>query len=513
MSSPDPTAAEARPFRWWAIRPYPLLFPVALVILAWTGASLHPAVLARPLFVTLVVSFVVTVATTWLARDQDRGAMWSAVILIALIATDVRLFAVMTVIAVVIGIAVLRWRGRPWRLGRLASTVLGGVSIVLSIALVLKLVGDGVVENSWSDFNLDRASRDVGEPAPNAPDLIVILLDAYPGDRASRIAGADASAFPAALEQRGFQVQADSHSNYLFTGLTLGSMFAMQHIGENPSLDAPWDAADNDARRLRQAINGGKALEIFASAGYETISIASGFDHAEVRRVDRFVSPVEPGEFDVALLRLLAVGDIIDVLAPDLLSSLQRSRVLDSMDLAARIATEPHDRPRFLYAHVPAPHAPWVFGPNGELRQARLTTFYSDDPRDLGVDQQTAYDRSADQAKFMGEHAIELVDTMLASAVRPTTIVVMSDHGTGVELDPKDPAQTNLEERFSSFLAIRTHDGQDLLATRLTPVNLFQRWFATYLGYASDPSDDGTYAWQGSYLDTVPVHPVPAWDP
>jgi hypothetical protein len=439
--------------------------------------------------------------------------MWAAVILIALIATDVRLFAVMSVLAVVIGIAVLWWRGRAWRLGRLASTVLGGVSVVLTIALVLKLVGDGVVENSWSEFSLDGAARSVGEPAEGSPDLIVILLDAYPGERASRIAGADASAFPAALVQRGFRVQADSHSNYLFTGLTLGSMFAMQHIDENPSLGAPWDAADGDARRLREAINGGRALELFAQAGYETISIASGFDHAEVRRVDRFVSPVEPGEFDVALLRLLAAGDIIDTLAPDLLSSLQRSRVLDSMDLAAEIAAEPHDRPRFLYAHVPAPHAPWVFGPNGEPRQARLTTFYSDDPGDLGVDQQTAFDLSADQARFMGERTLDLVDAILASAVRPTTIVVMSDHGTGVQLDPKDPAETNLEERFSNFLAIRTHDGQDLLATRLTPVNLFQRWFAAYLGYAADPSDDGTYAWQGAYLNPVRVHPVPAWDP
>lgn len=515
MHSPEPTTVATRPFRWWSIRPYPLIFPAALVFLAWAGASLHPAVLLRPLVVTLVVSLVITIVATWLAKDRDRGALWSTVLLIMLIATDARLFAIMAGLSAVIGVAVLVWRGREWRLGRLASTVLGGVSVVLSIALVLKFVGEAVVVESWSEFTLDNTPRASGEPSPDSPDLIVLVLDAYPGERASRIAGAgaEAAAFPAALEKRGFQIQADSHSNYLFTGLTLGSMLTMEHIDRNPSLGAPWDAADGDARRLREAINSAKALDVLAGAGYETISIASGFDHAEVRRVDRFVSPIEPGEFDIALLRLFAVGDVIETLAPDLFSSLQRSRILDTMDLAARIAAEPHDRPRFLYAHVPAPHAPWVFGRNGEPRQARLTTFYSDDPSDLKVDAQTAFERSVEQAGYVGDRAVDLIDSIIASAVRPTTIVVMSDHGTGVGLDPKDPANTDMEERFGNFLAIRTHDGQDLLATRLTPVNLFQRWFGAYLGVPSTPVDDGTYAWNGSYLDAVPVHPVAAWEP
>ena len=515
MRSPDPGAGAQEPFRWWRIRPYPMVFPAALVFLAWASASLHPAVLLRPLVVTVVVSLVVTVVATWLAKDRDRGALWSTVLLIMLIATDGRLFAVMAALSVVVGIAVLFWRGRAWRLGRLASTVLGGVSVVLSIALVLKFVGEAVVVESWSEFTLDNTPRATGVPSPDSPDLIVLVLDAYPGERASRIAGAgtESGAFADALQERGFQVQADSHSNYLFTGLTLGSMLTMQHIDRNPALGAPWDAADGDARRLREAVNNGKALDILAAHGYETISIASGFDHAEVRRVDRFVSPIEPGEFDVALLRLFAVGDVIDTLAPDLFSGLQRARIFDTMESAARIAAEPHDRPRFLYAHVPAPHAPWVFGRNGEPRQARLTTFYSDDPSDLKVDPQTAFDRSVEQAGYIGDRAVELVDRLLASAVRPTTIVVMSDHGTGVGLDPKDANKSDLAERFSNFLAIRTHDGQDLLATRLSPVNLFQRWFGAYLAIESAPTDDGTYAWNGSYLDAVRVHPVPEWEP
>jgi hypothetical protein len=68
-----------------------------------------------------------------------------------------------------------------------------------------------------------------------------------------------------------------------------------------------------------------------------------------------------------------------------------------------------------------------------------------------------------------------------------------------------------MAERFSNILAIRTHDGRDLLGSRLTPVNLFGRWFGEYLGLESTPTDDGTYAWDGSYLHAVPVEPVPAW--
>ena len=226
----DSAAAPKGAFRWWRIRPYPLVFPAVFVILAWGSASLHPAVLLRPLVVILATSLVVTILTTWLARDRDRGALWSLVVLIMLTATDGQVFAVTAALAILIGAAAVYRRGRDWRFGRLVTTVLGGVSVVLSIALVLRIAGDEVVAWSWAEFTLDNTPRAISEPLPNAPDLIVILLDAYPGERANQTAGASTDPFPASLAQRGFRVQDDSHSNYLFTGLTLGSMFQMRHL-------------------------------------------------------------------------------------------------------------------------------------------------------------------------------------------------------------------------------------------------------------------------------------------
>ncbi len=412
-----------------------------------------------------------------------------------------------------VAIVILTRRGRVSRPLQIAAKVMRGVAIVLAIALTIKLISDGVPANAIGEVQADLAGHPKGAAVAEAPDVVVLLLDAFPGDRAMAMAGGDSAPFISELEARGFDVQRDSHSNYLYTGLTIGSMLGMEHIHESAALDPPWDMAVDDARRLRGVINDGAALKSLAAAGYDLVSVGSGFDHAEVRRVDTFVTPWQPSEFEVAYLRLIAVGDLIDLVAPDLLSGLHRQRILDTLDATRAQATAPHDRPRFVYGHVPAPHSPWVFDEHGGARQARLTTFYSDDPGDLQTDKATAFARSREQAVYVFGLAMDTVDRIIADAPRPTIVVVMSDHGTGVGLDPQDAKSTDLIERFSNLMAVRTPDGRDLVGDRLTPVNVFPRILTEYVGMPTPEHDDGTYAWDGAYLNTVPVQPVPEWVP
>ena len=467
---------------WWRIHPYPVVFPAVFVVLAWATAGIHPALLTRPLVVTVVVSIAITLFLTRAAGDRNRGAILATLVLVAFILPDERIaIAVLALAAVATVVSVAR-RGRPWRATRTVSRVLAGVAVILGLALVLRLVGDGVIVRAVDVVRTDLVGRPHGVAVADAPDIVVMLLDGFPGERAMAIAGGDPRPFLDALVDRGFTVQADSHSNYLFTTLTLASMLSMTHVHDQPALDPPWGQAESDPERLREAINGGAALDALAAHGYELVSIAPGFDHAEVRRVDRFVTLPEPSEFEFSLLRLFSVGTWIDAALPDLLSSLQRQRILATFGTIGEIAAEPHEGPRFLFAHVPAPHAPWVFDANGGPRQGGLETFLSDDPVHLGMEAATAFERSTDQVTFIGEQAIRTIDDIIAHGDPRTVLVLMSDHGTGIGFGGEAPTATDLGERFSNLMAVRAPDQQDLIEDRLTPVNVFPRLLGRILG-------------------------------
>jgi hypothetical protein len=504
---------DSRSFGWWRIHLYPVVFPAVMVVLAWATAGIHPALLLRPLLVAIVASLTVTLILTWAAGDRGRGAILATLVLVALILPDERLALVVLALAAAATVAAVARRGRPMRAGVIASRVLFGASVILGVALVLRLVGDGVLVRSADEIRADLAGRVRGSAPPDAPDIVVLLLDGYPGERAMRLARADPRPFLDALRDRGFAIDDDSHSNYLFTTLTLSSMLAMTHVGVHPDLGPPWGQAESDPERLRGAINGGAALDVLAARGYELTSVAPGFDHAELRRVDRFVTLPQPSEFELSLLRLFSVGTWVDMAMPDLLSALQRQRILSTLETVGDIANESHDGPRFLFAHVPAPHAPWVFDATGGPRQGQLETFLSDDPSHLGIDPARAFELSTDQVTFTGERTIDVIDRVLAGIERPTVFVVMSDHGTGIGFGADEPTDSDLAERFSNLMAVRTPDQHDLIGDRLTPVNLFPRILGRYLDEEITESDDCTYEADGPYLAMVEVLPVRDWLP
>jgi hypothetical protein len=106
---------------------------------------------------------------------------------------------------------------------------------------------------------------------------------------------------------------------------------------------------------------------------------------------------------------------------------------------------------------------------------------------------------------------VDLVDRILAVSERDPVVLVISDHGTGVGMDAEDATASDLEERFSNLLAIRTPGRPEVWRDGLTPVNLLNRVLAAYADGTTAETDDGTYAWESGLLDTYPVSPVVEW--
>jgi len=514
VASPTPTTASARWWRdrrhlpWWRIPLYPAVFLPAMVLLTWSQTGAHPAIVARPSAIAVAASLLLTLLFAVLVKDRDRAGLAASALLIAILALDDRAAALLVIATVAILVEGLAHRGRPAIVASIATQVMSAVATILLVATVITLTMSGT---------LSRAVADLAEPplppagAANGsdPDIYVFLLDAFPGDRAAALAGDryDPDAFPEALESRGFDVDRDSHSNYLLTPLTLASMLSMRHLVDLDALDPPFTSRGDDWYRLRHQIEAAPAFAALRDAGYRIDTIDASYAHAQDRRVDRFVEQPGPNELELVLAKYTRLEGLVERIAPGTMAQIARDRVGFVYDTVGRLATEPADRPRLVFAHVPAPHPPWVFGAQGQPRDPGSVTLTGEP----GATTQQQLDAGFDQATYIADRTIRAIDQIRASTSRPPVIVVMSDHGPGVTFSTSDPLAGGFEVRASNFMAAATPGHPDLIGDHLTPVNLFATLLDAYLDDHFERQPDSIWAWLDSYLDATEAPPITGW--
>jgi hypothetical protein len=505
-----PRRARGRlpPDPWWPIAGYPIALPVAYIIAVWSASAIHPNWLVRPLVVTVAAVLLLTLLLSAALRDRHRGGLAASTITLALMLTDERLRAVLLLLTVVIVGDALRHRGRRWPSGRRVTRFMSILGATLILVVVLSTVQQGSFQDAVADIQADVDTRRADAFNPAAPDIYVVLLDAYPGDDAAALAPTfDADAFPAALVARGFDVERHARANYLTTRLTVATMLANQHIEAAPELDPPLGNQATDARRLREFGDDGVVLQALREAGYETITVASPAAHLGLRRVDRVVDPPAASEFELVLLRTTWIGGALDRFAPDFFASGARAQVLASYSSAEAIAAEEHSRPRFVWVHVLAPHEPLIFRADGSpvLGAEVFNTAFKDPAGAASSAERIAL--TFGYAEFVADRTIQLVDRITASSGRDAVVVVFSDHGTDIGFNAADPLESDLNERSSVFLAIRSPGRPGLLPPGTTPIGVLPRILNAYLGTALPFRPDTLWGWprNGSLLDAVPI--------
>ena len=502
------TRAEsvARTQPWWRIAWYPAVFPAAIIVQAWAAAAIHPAALYRPLLFGVVVTIVITLALSALCRNRDLGALAAMALVTWVVAAAIPAASLVLLptagLVVLVGLAK---RGRPWPIGALVTRLMSIVATIIVLALGISLLQSGALGRGLTEITGDAADRGpLGTAPATAPDIYLVLLDGYPGTKARAIDPSyPASDLGPRLRERGFDMAPVTHSNYLQTTTTVTSLFQMRHLVGLPELTAPWGPEPNDVQRLRMLLNDAPGLAALRGLGYRSVAMASGFAEVELRRVDRLVEPPQPNEFEVSLIRGTGLGRILQATAPDLLPALQRDRITSSFADLRAIAAEPHDGPRFVFAHLPAPHPPWVFGPAGEPRRESVYTFYNDSARERQVDRIAAFRQALDQSAYTDDLVIEMVDAIRDASPSPPVIVIFSDHGTGTGFDHLHPLESDLVERTSNILAASTPGHPGLFAEPATPVNILPMLLRAYFDQAVPLNEDLVWAWRESKLDFV----------
>ena len=326
-------------------------------------------------------------------------------------------------------------------------------------------------------------------PSPEAvsdghrhPNIFYVVVDGYARDDVLRdVLGFDNGPFLRFLSSRTFVVPPRSRANYGQTDRSVASSLNMRLLGP---ADKPLDLIERN--------------EVFFQLrrhGYRCVTFSSGYRVTEIEDADAVLGPRDAGwsELETVLFAMTPLPDTIRALRlPNPFRAFDegahRARILHTLEHLADPLRSPG--PVFVFAHVVAPHPPYVFGPHGEVRERDEYVGLGDDagwqPR-----HRQAY---RDQLAFLNGKLQGAIDEIRSRSAEPAIILLQADHGSAFRLTAKTPARDALVERFAILNAwLAPPDVAARLYEGITPVNSFRVLFRALFGSELEPAPDRSF--------------------
>jgi hypothetical protein len=361
------------------------------------------------------------------------------------------------------------------------------INITAIAALLLPLVQIGIYVvqvNLASEVDLSASPEfDSIQVSPEGtrPDIYYIVLDGYSRqDMLKQAFDYDNSDFIDALIGKGFFVARCSQANYSWTSPSIASTFKMGYLDEGTG-ETRVLVRLNERRDL---IIHGPVRELLEGLGYTTVAFETGYKWQHWYDADIYLTPEGGGWlglglywnefelmlFDTSALRLLSDANFIkDTYAN------HRQRILNALDSLETIPTD-IPGPKFIYAHVIAPHDPYVFGPDGEW----LDT--------VPENQIIGY---RNQVNYINTRIIEIVNILIEKSPTLPVIIIQGDHGAPINWEGYGLPRENKLAILNVYYFPGVDD-ENLLYDTITPVNTFRLVFDLYfngeLGLLEDRS-------------------------
>ena len=490
----------------FAVYPAAILLLVALHL--WAASGVSPFAATRALLVCALLGIGACVLGAAIMRDRHRGGLF-ATLLVILLLVGGRPAAIPIVLIPMALLLIERYGPRQstldWAwIGRTVSRV----TAIFALAVLLEAIQLGRPGDLVTALRTETplAPGPTAQPPANAPDVYVILLDGYArADVLADTFGYDDSPFLDGLLTDGFEVADASHSNYLVTNLSVSSLLNYHQLGDIPALKPLIaDPGATEGGPVHRAIAGAAVLDDFRKLGYETVGVSSGFEQPAVRGADRFVDDGELNEFEIQMLRASIIPPIVTAIAPDAFSGNQRQRIESVFETVAGLAADHDARPKFVFAHVPSPHGPWVQKADGSARvMTSLETWYFDTPETTGLSRDEVIQGYVGQSAYLGQRARAAIEAIQKASARPPVILLISDHGSSLDVSAANP-----EQRLRNLFAAYTPGHPGLFARDLTLIGVFPTLFDAYFGVELPrPPETMFTGGPKGLFDPVPIKP------
>ncbi len=477
---------------WFA--PFLLSIQPILHLFSINAAELHFSEILRSLFASFLLGVVILGVAYLFLRDGRRASLIASLFLFLFF-----LFGDMAV-----------WMSRNFGLGPARTNLftLAFVAVVMvawiwlvrnrvkdiaSVNLYFNLLavvffinagvrmGNTLLENGVSLLPEQSAQTTVIESTESRPDIYYIILDGYGRqDILQAFYEFDNSSFLNELSARGFYIASESSSNYIQTMLSLSSSLNMDYLQE---LRADGTGIENRGDLIELVANS-KARALLAQQGYQLISFHNEYKatipSAEIYYDDAqadLAYPVTAFEsilIDHSMARVLTHIPTFNKALIDMPYDTHRRYILSAFETLQKTPTL--DGKYFVYAHIIAPHPPFVFDERGEALP-QDTPFTLNDAnyyiRDHSQKNYIAGYRR--QIQYVNTLVLETIDAILTRSTTPPIIILQGDHGPGAHLHWGSLEQTIPAERFGILNAYYFPD-QDyaLLYSSISPVNSFR---------------------------------------
>jgi hypothetical protein len=229
------------------------------------------------------------------------------------------------------------------------------------------------------------------------------------------------------------------------------------------------------------------------SLGYVTVAFSSGLAGTELTDADIYftagsvdenlglvgVSPFEGMVIQTTFLRLISDGAVA---LPRLLPNMRypyevhRSRIRNIFDVLQHLP--PTEEPKFVFAHIIAPHPPFVFAADGTPvtpEEPFTLRFTFDDSDPSGKDYIRGY---RDQVVYVNGELEKVITAILENSEVPPVIVLFGDHGP----DSNSGQVSYVQERMTNLIAVHAPTGDAGLYPDITLVNVFRVVFNEVFG-------------------------------
>lgn len=326
------------------------------------------------------------------------------------------------------------------------------------------------------------------------PDIYYIILDGYGReDTLQEFYSFDNSAFLNELNELGFYIARSATSNYPQTLLSLSSSLNFQYVDDTLLTMDPFS---NDRRVLADKNLHSRIRQMLGEYDYSFVAFDTGYitsvEDADIyykyygsqNQGQSFFFSMNSFEsllFEQTILRpLIDIGVINQKYLKDTLEAPyihHRGRVLFTFEKLVKMPNMDGDY--FIFAHIIAPHPPFVFGKNGEFISHTAAYTLGDTAENAAGTQHGTRDEYIqsyiDEMQYINSIVLRTVKTILSESDSPPIIIIQGDHGPGAYLDWSAKENSNLRDRFSIlnayYLAGRE---RNLLYPSISPVNTFR---------------------------------------
>jgi hypothetical protein len=468
------TGSVAR--RWWrdvALYPVGIGLMLVLQLMAFNGVGVYASI--RVLAFVALFGLLASAVFRLVLGDRYRSGVAAFCLMVAITAGDKILVwaALAGVVAIIIERRVLGGLQVSWpRIDR-ASRVFAAVLSVAILVQAVQLGAPAVLLRSITTQGILRPTRAFTVPVSAArPDIYLILLDGYArADALQQVFGLDEGPFLSALESRGLTVSAKATTQYATTVQVLMAMFNMRLLADIPRLQPVFTGTSTEVVEAltHEIVEDNPLFDSLYSLGYEIDNVTSGFADVSIRTADHQYSSGTLNEVELGMLSRSILGDLVDVVAPDLISSQQRTRILRNLSTASELAENRPGHPRFVFVHVPSPHPPWVFNADGSPRQVtNIENIYADDPAGTGLTEDQLKAGYSGAVQAIQGPVLDTIDSIERSSAEPPVIILFGDHGSWVGARPGDDRL-----RFLPLLAAKVPGVERPFADDEALVNVF----------------------------------------